>query len=219
MNSVDSIISFCQKPPKIGKVEESSFIKAIVVVPKGSLSAYQQDEVWGKFWNLQEANNTLSVCDAPIIDYVDGKIRISSSTPNAECFYTITSSDIVQEKKVNGDITLSATYNITAYAVASGYEKSATTTATLCWIDGRLETDGVSSARVEKRPIIISNRDGFLQIKGINAGEILSLYSTDGKLVSSARANTNIVTIDVTMLHGNVALVKIGNECIKVVVR
>ena len=50
-------------PPVINTTNQdcfsnSTFIDAIVYVPKGSLSAYQNADVWKKFWNLQETETS-----------------------------------------------------------------------------------------------------------------------------------------------------------------
>ena len=71
----------------------------------------------------------------------------------------------------------------------------------------------------EKRPVIITSDKGFLRISGLNDNERVSVYSIDGKLVSSTLAHSSIVTTNATMLKDGIAIIRIGDESFKVFVK
>ena len=62
-SNIKEIHTYNQIPPVIKTFNpdcfsNSTFIDAIVYVPKGSLSVYQNADVWKKFWNLQETETS-----------------------------------------------------------------------------------------------------------------------------------------------------------------
>jgi len=198
------------------------YVNSTLIVPKGSKNAYEQADGWNNFFTIEEDDERDSIdtaCAEPTIEYADGKLKISSTTSGAECFYTLTATDAAIDQPVTNEINLTATYIITAYATAHGYKNSNVTTATLCWLDAQFEPDGLSPARIEKRPVIITSDNGYLQVKGLNAGETISVFSVDGRLISSTMAHSSIVTTDATMLKDGIAIIRIGDESIKVVVK
>lgn len=126
--------------------------------------------------------------------------------------------DEAENRAVDGEIYLSAAYIITAYAKSPGFKESEKTTATLSWIDGRLGVNGISSARIDKRPVLISSSNGWLTIFGGEAGERISLYSTSASMLSSFIATSATVSVDASRICGGVAIVKISENSIKVTV-
>lgn len=199
----------------------NTYLNATLYVPKGTKAAYKQAEGWSKFFTIEEDENALITesCATPIIEYQNGKLKISSATAGSSCFYSINATDVTAESLVTSDIDLSATYVIKAYATAPEHTNSETVTATLCWLDGQLETDGVKSMVAEKRPVIITSDKGFLLISGLSDNERVSVYSIDGKLVSSTLAHSSIATTDATMLKDGIAIIRIGDESFKVFVK
>ena len=201
--------------------ETNTYLNATLYVPKGTKAAYKQAEGWSKFFTIEEDKNDpiTETCATPMIEYQNGKLKISSATAGSSCFYSINATDVTAESLVTSDIDLSATYVIKAYATAPEHTNSETVTATLCWLDGQLETDGVKSMVAEKRPVIITSDKGFLRISGLSDNERVSVYSIDGKLVSSTLAHSSIATTDATMLKDGIAIIRIGDESFKVFVK
>ena len=221
LNDVDTVISYADNPPTLGDVTNKSYIEAIVFVPSSALSKYKNHPQWSFFWNLHTTDELVekSQCDKPVISYADGKLKIESSTSGSICFYSISDADVVNNAPVSGDINLTATYNITAYATADGYEKSETATATLCYIDGTFNTDGIETPQAAKRAVVISSNGGILTISGVEPGEEVSLYSISGSKITSVKASTSSVILDGKSLQSNVGIIKIGNESIKIQVK
>ena len=100
----------------------------IFYVPKEYLQDYK-DAIGSKYsyifaWNSGEDSPT-DKCMVPTITYAEGKLRFASSTKGAEYHYTITDSDIAKDSySQDGEVALSATCSISAYATADGYQPS-----------------------------------------------------------------------------------------------
>ncbi len=83
-----------------------------------------------------------------------------------------------------GKVSLSAAYKISAYATADGYSASEKAEATLCWLSANQETTNINLAKT--RGIMISAQNGIVSISGLDNGELVRFYATDGQLVGSA---------------------------------
>lgn len=134
----------------------------IFYVPKEYLQDYK-DAIGSKYsyifaWNSGEDSPT-DKCMVPTITYAEGKLRFASSTKGAEYHYTITDSDIAKDSySQDGEVALSATCSISAYATADGYQPSDKATATLCWIDAKIENEPSANINtVKTRGIIASS--------------------------------------------------------------
>lgn len=222
LDGVDTLICYAPTPPtSIRATTNSTYMNAKVFVPDASIEQYKSHEIWGKFWNIYPISQSIekTQCEKPTILYVDGKLKIESSTSGSQCFYSISDADVVSDFPVNGDINLTATYNITAYAGADGYGYSETATATLCYIDGTFKTDGIETPQAAKRAVVISSHNGILTISGVELGEVVSLYSISGSKISSVKASSSSVSLEGKNLQSNVGIIKIGNESIKIQVK
>lgn len=222
LDGVDTLICYAPTPPtSIRATTNSTYMNAKVFVPDASIEQYKSHGIWGKFWNIYPISQSIekTQCEKPTILYVDGKLKIESSTSGSQCFYSISDADVVSDFPVNGDINLTATYNITAYAGADGYGYSETATATLCYIDGTFKTDGIETPQAAKRAVVISSHNGILTISGVELGEVVSLYSISGSKISSVKASSSSVSLEGKNLQSNVGIIKIGNESIKIQVK
>jgi hypothetical protein len=100
-------------------------------VPDGCLTAYQSADQWKDFFFSEEGQGTAGQeeeqnkgkCDAPTISLKDGKLLFESKTNGVIFHYSITHSD-VKNDITNGEVGLTNTYNISAYASKEGYENS-----------------------------------------------------------------------------------------------
>ena len=218
---------------------DRTYLKAILYVPIGSKQKYMECEGWKNFFTIQEMSindmwdgSTLfkeyknggnkpveKECISPMIKYKDGVLSISSETEGAKCFYSISDDDVTSYASVDSDISLSATYHIQAYAIADGYTRSKTTYATISWIDGQFESDGVNTLMTNKRAIVISSNSGTLTISGLNNGEEVICYNTYGVKIKTVRSSGDLATLSLNQEMGNVVIIKIGKDCIKTIVR
>lgn len=81
------------------------------------------------------------------------------------------------------------------------------------------EGTGNSIASVRAQVVLIQSNGSMLDISGVDAGTIISVYDTIGTLVGSAKASASTTAISTTLQSGEIGIVKIGDKAIKVVVR
>lgn len=168
----------------------------------------------------KESHSTVvQKCETPIISYNNGKLTFACSTEDATCQYSITDSDI--KVGSGNEVQLSVTYNISVYATKAGYENSETATATLCWIDQQPATEGITDgiANVPAKALLIKNNGGQLTIEGAADGEAISVYTVNGIQSGSAISQNGAAYIDTNLQAGSIAIVKIGNKSVKVVIK
>jgi hypothetical protein len=196
-------------------------------VPKGAIDKYKATEGWKDFVFIEEGSAPPTPptppagekCEKPTIGYSNGKLTFASSTEGAICYYTITDSDI--KSGSGSEVQLGVTYNIRVYAAKSGYNNSDVATATLCWIDATPQTEGITDgvAQIAARPVLVKTDNGFITVEGVDERTNVSVYTTDGKQVGSAISQNNTATIATSIQPGSIAIVKVGEKSVKVVVK
>ena len=131
----------------------------------------------------------------------------------------ITNSDIGQFQ--GSTISLTATYNISVYATKTGYDNSDVVTATLCWIDQKPATEGITDgiANVPAKALLIKNNGGQLTVEGAADGEAISVYTVNGVQSGSAISQNGAASIYTNLQAGSIAIVKIGDKSVKVVIK
>ncbi|MCR5850077.1 MAG: DUF6383 domain-containing protein [Bacteroidaceae bacterium] len=158
-------------------------------------------------------------CATPTISYNNGQLSFSCETENVVFNSSITDADINTYK--TAIIQLGATYNISVYATKYGYDDSDVATATLCWIDATPQTEGITNgvAQITARPVLVKADNGFITVEGADDGTNVCIYTTDGKQVGSAISHNNAATIATNMRPGSIAIVKVGEKSVKVVLK
>ena len=227
-DKLETIYCYATNPPAItyGSGYNLGLTNAcIIYVPGSSVDKYKQAEGWKEYtWILpikgtreNTGEDTKGKCEKPVITYSDGKLHFESATIGAEYHYTLNCNDVVSLKYSNdGDIKLAAAYNITVYATADDYTASDKATATLYWINGRLD-DPTNINNAKTRGILASSQDGIVSVSGLNEGESVAFYSVDGKLLGNAKAVNGVASYAVS--NASVVIAKIGDQSIKLVVR
>jgi hypothetical protein len=228
---IPTVISLIENPFKItGKTSDSrtfsqnTFNNATLYVPKGTIDKYKATDGWKDFLFIEEGTGggdtpTTQKCEKPTISYENGKLTFTSATDGAVCQYSITDTDI--KAGSGNEVQLGVTYTISVYATKAGYDNSETATATLCWIDASPKTEGISDgvAQIAARPVLVKTDNGFITVEGIDDRTNVSIYTPDGKLVGSAISKNNIATIATSIQTGSIAIVKIGEKSVKVVMK
>ena len=158
-------------------------------------------------------------CEKPTIGYENGKLTFASSTEGATYQYTITDDDI--KAGSGNEVQLAVTYNISVYATKEGYDNSETATATLCWIDAAPQTEGITDgmAQIAARPVLVKTDNGFITVEGVDDKTNVSIYTTDGKQLGSAISKNNVATIATSIQPGSIAIVKVGDKAIRVIMK
>ena len=154
----------------------------------------------------------------PTVSYSNGKLLFECETEGTEFITDVTCSDI--KKFYDSEIAFSATYNISVYATATGYEDSDIVNATLCWIESIENGDDNTTEIIEipAKAVLITSNNGVLHISCLLDGEEVAVYTTAGTLIATTAIVNGAATVSTGLSKGTVAIVKIGNKSIKVIV-
>lgn len=202
------------------------FTESILYVPAGTVDMYKATEPWSNFKYIEEVGESGDTseeptqCATPVISYADGKLVFTCETDGAEYHYTVTSEDFrTNAYSQGGTVELTAAYNISVYASADGCTNSDVAKAVLYFIKAGSGTGvGVSEIIAGKRSIVLSTDGQTVTASGLADGEAVSLYTTDGLLLSTAKASADgIATLDTKGERG-VLIVKVGNDGLKIAV-
>ena len=187
-------------------------------VPADAINSYKTTAPWSSFATIktiEEAETT--VCAAPQISYSNGKLSIDCETEGAEFITDVTCSDI--RRFYDSDINFSATYNISVYATAAGYENSATVNATLCWIEnGDSENGATGIINIPATAALITSNNGTIIVNCSLNGEAVAVYTTGGMLVGTTTIENGSATIATGLSKGIIAIIKIGEKSVKVII-
>lgn len=195
----------------------------VLNVPTGTGAMYASTSEWKNFTTINEVGDMPEEpekCATPVISYKDSMLVFTSETEGAEYHYTITDYDIITDAySYNGKVRLSAAYYISVYASADGYTNSDEAKAVLYFIKaGSGSGVGVSEIIAGKRSIVLTTDGQTVTASGLADGEAVSLYTTDGMLLSTAKASADgIATLDTKGERG-VLIVKVGNDGLKIAV-
>ena len=188
---------------------------ATLVVPEGCKEAYQNAEFWEDFQTIVEEGD-IEKCAKPTIAYASGKLTFGCATEGVQFVSTITDDDI---KSYNtGEVDLSVTYAIRVYATKPGLGDSKVATATLCWLEQEpdIHTDVIE---VKALPVLVQTQGSTISVQGLDAGTEVSVYSIEGKQQGSAVSVNGAAQINTSLQPGSVAVVKIGEKTVKVMVK
>ena len=184
------------------------------------MSDYRNVEPWSNFKNIVGLNGEtpeVPKCATPIINYQNGRLFFNSSTDGVEYVSEITDTDI--KKHYTNEVQLTATYDISVYATKSGYDNSDVATATLCWIDKEPVIDVTSISQVPAQAVLIQSHDGVLTIQGADDGQQVRVYCINGTEAGTAVSSNGQAQVNTNLPAGSVAIIKIGDRSVKVVIK
>ena len=215
-------IYFKGKVPKYTSLSYIS-ITTIIKVPTEYLQNYK-DAFGSSYkyiyaWNPDGSGDDtkpVTPCAAPTISYESGKLKFASETSGAKYHYTITDTDIKSDAlSENGEVTLSAAYNISVYATADGYKASDKAEATLYWIKANLD-NGTNINQVRTRGVVASAHDGIISLSGLDDGEVVKFFAADGKYLGSTVAANGAASYAVSE---SLVIAKVGKDSIKIAMK
>ena len=213
--NINSVTSLIQEPFNINGAF-SNIQDAILYVPKGTKSKYENTNGWNKFKNIVEI---VKQCDKPSICYENGNLYFTCETEGAEYVTKIKDSDV----KTHHDsmISLTATYNISVYATKEGYDNSDVATATLCWIDKEPQTEGITDgvSQISSRAVLVQSEGGIISLQGVDDGTQISAYTVDGVLAGTTISRNGGALLNTNLLPGTTAIIKVGEKSVKVVMK
>ena len=232
-SSVNYLGSFCfdsnleriyfkgKKPYHISAAEIPT--KCIIYVPAEYLQDYKDalgpDYKYIYTWNPNESGDDdkpVTPCATPSVFYGAGKLKFSCETAGAKYHYTISDKDMATDAlSEDGNVSLSAAYDISVYATADGYSASEKAKATLYWVNANLE-NATNINQTRTRGVVASAHDGIVSISGLDNGEVVKFYAADGKLIGSSSAvdGTASCAVSETMV-----IAKFGDNAINVAVK
>lgn len=163
----------------------------------------------------------LGKCAKPTISYAAGKLKFSCETEGVKFISAINNNDI--KTYDTEEVDLSVTYTISVYATKDDYENSELATATLCWIEYKPATEGITDEdavmEMKAMPVLVQSQGGTITIQGAADGTPIDIYDASGKKHGTAVSEKANATIGTSLRPGSVAIVKIGEKSIKVVVK
>ena len=195
----------------------------IIKVPTEYLQDYK-NAFWSSYkyiyaWNPDGSGDDtkpVTPCAAPTISYESGKLKFASETAGAEYHYTITDTDITSDAlSENGEVSLSAAYNISVYAKADRYSASDKAEATLYWINANLD-NGTNINQVRTRGVVASAHDGIISLSGLDDGEVVKFFAVDGKYLGSMVAANGAASYAVSE---SMVIAKVGKDSIKIAMK
>ena len=219
--NLESIYFKGKTPNRISDAEISK--TCIIYVPSEYLQDYKDalgpDYKYIYTWNPNESGDDdkpVTPCATPSVSYESSKLKFSCETAGAKYHYTISDKDMATDALCeDGNVSLSAAYDISVYATADGYKTSEKAKATLYWVNANLENaTNINQART--RGVVASAHDGIVSISGLDNGEVVKFYAADGKLIGSSSAvdGTASCAVSETMV-----IAKFGDNAIKVAVK
>lgn len=193
-------------------------------VPAESIDKYKARAPWSSFGNIvtldgktpetPEAPETKS-CTTPVISYSNGKLSFYCETENAEFISEILCRDA--GKHYTGSVDIAIAYDISVYATATGYENSESANATLLWIEDENNENDNGIVSTPATAALITSAKGTVTVSSTLNGETVSVYTTAGTLIGSAIIADNTATIATGLSKGAIAIVKIDEKSIKIV--
>ena len=230
--NIVTVNSLFEEPSAIeGKSSSSSvfhgdtYIYGKLKVPFGTKDKYKATKGWRDFDTIEEGVDVeipgAEKCATPTISYSKGELTFSCDTEGATCKYTITDADI--QSGSGNKVQLSVAYQVSVVAMKDGYNNSETAEATLCWVDVQPQTEGVEVATalqsIEAQPVLIQANGQVVSITGAPEGSAIAIYDTSGQLMGSGKATAGTTNISTQLCNGGIAIVKIGDRAVKVVVK
>jgi len=199
---------------------------ATLHVPNASLQAYKDTNPWSQFGTIKTLEGDTPgapKCATPTISYIDKELLFVCETEGVEFVSEIKVAD--NGMFYDDRITLSATYEISVYATKAGYENSDVATATLVWADASFTETSTTTAiapaaKMEAPvPVLIQNNGDTLSILGAQDGTPISVFTVAGMQAATAISQNSHATISTNMQQGDIAIIKIGEKTIKVVIK
>ena len=190
-------------------------------VPESLVEAYETTSPWSDFGEIVAISaDDMEQCAKPTISYTNGKLTFDCATKDVGYIYDIQDDDI--KSGAGSKVNLSVTYNISVYATRVGYKDSETANATLCWIDQQPTTEGLAEDAIlemKALPVLIQTEGSTITVQGAENGTPIYVYATDGMQQATAIAVGGGATLNTSLQPGSVAIVKIGERTVKVLMK
>ena len=201
------------------KIPTTSIIKVPTEYLQGYKDSFGSAYKYIYAWNPDGSGDDtkpVTQCATPSVSYGEGKLMFACETTGAKYHYTITDTDIKSNAlSENGEVSLSAAYNISVYATADGHTASDKAEATLYWINANLD-NGTNINQVRTRGVVASAHDGIISLSGLDDGEVVKFFAADGKYLGSTVAANGAASYAVSE---SLVIAKVGKDSIKIAMK
>ena len=92
-------------------------------------------------------------------------------------------------------------------------------TATLYRLEKREDNPSSNIIQPKTRGIVATGQDGIVRISGLDDGEEVGFYTTDGKLIATAKAIGGVVSQALKEYNDYIVIAKIAGQSIKIATR
>ena len=220
--TVPKTVSFAPTKPNYSDnpFRASDIQYATLHVPAQAIEDYKAAKYWQDFKEIVAISDyEAKKCATPEISYKQGILSFSCDTEGAKYEYEITDSDI--KTGSDSQVELTVTYHVSVYATAPDHVNSDVATATLCWIDVEPKTEGITDdiAQIPAHAVLIQSENGEISITGLDDGTNISVYDVNGIQAGTAVSRDGQASINTHFPSGSVAIVRIGDKSIKVIVK
>jgi hypothetical protein len=72
---------------------------------------------------------------------------------------------------------------------------------------------------IAARPVLVKTGNGFITVEGVDDQTDVRVYTIDGKQVGAAVSHYNTATIATSIETGSIAIVKVGDKSVKVLMK
>ena len=208
--NITSITLYSPIPLETTEFAAMVYRNAMLNIPKGSLTRYQNADVWKNFWYVNEFNPKEGKDIFLTINHADNgevgivvdlgrtyKVRITAFEGWKIHSVTFNGEEVTDQLTEEGLFTTPA---LQADAVLNiAYEKT---------------EDNTMVANTTARAIKVQGHQGTLRITGTTEGEAISVYTTGGTLVAqeSAEGDETLITIPT----GQVYIVTVADKVVKI---
>ena len=213
LDKLEYVYCYAKRYPRLGmNVFGSSYIEfATLHVPAQSIKQYKSNNVWGNFMDIVPLTNeeeelrpdptlTIQQADNGVIStqVQKGSVYTFTITPSESWkIHSVTFNDVdVTNQLYDGSI-------FTTPAI--------TTNSMLSVV---YELDDIDEVRtISESNVTIQGTSYGARVVGANKGDVISIYTTDGSLYHSVKAEQQVV--DVPLKKDNVYIIKIGTQTMK----
>lgn len=77
----------------------------------------------------------------------------------------------------------------------------------------------ISALSLSKPTYPVKTDSGFITVEGIDEQTDVSVYTADGKQAGTAASHNNMATIATSIKPGSIAIVKVGDKSVKVLMK
>ncbi len=216
------VYSLALTPPVTGEnFFSAKLIKGMTLhVQSSALNDYSGNDSWNGFGTICtiEELPSMKICATPTIKYSNGQLIFECETEGVTFVSDITVSD---SKTYNTSVVdLSATYNISVYAICEGYRNSLVKTATICWLDmePKMEStlgNSTGMFEVNSTAALIYHEGDELVVSGVAEGTPITVYDLSGRNLGTGTAQAGTTRISAKTSE-HILVVRVGNRSIKI---